>query len=89
MARQLAAAGARIRRVGEGENWIPMHDKFALVETQSERRCVFGSFNWSERSRRASREIGVISADETLFKALEQRWEELGQHASRMEQDVD
>ena len=60
-----------------------MHDKFLLVETPNERRSVFGSFNWSESSRRLNREIGVISADEPLFKALEERWEQLGQHVSR------
>lgn len=89
MALQLAEAGATIRRIGEGESWTPMHDKFALVETPTERRCVFGSFNWSEPSRRFNREIGVICADEPLFKALEERWEELGQHASAAESSVD
>jgi phosphatidylserine/phosphatidylglycerophosphate/cardiolipin synthase-like enzyme len=59
-----------------------MHDKFALVETPTERRSVFGSFNWSEPSRRLNREIGVVSGDRPLFEALAERWVELGRHAS-------
>jgi hypothetical protein len=82
MARQLSEAGAAIRRIGEGEDWTPMHDKFALIETPTERRCVFGSFNWSEPSRRFNREIGIISDDEPLFEALSKRWVELGRHTS-------
>jgi hypothetical protein len=80
--RQLSASGARIQRIGDGECWIPMHDKFALVETRTERRSVFGSFNWSEPSRRFNREIGVVSGDPQLFEVLEERWCELGQAAS-------
>jgi phosphatidylserine/phosphatidylglycerophosphate/cardiolipin synthase-like enzyme len=83
MVRRLTQAGATIRRIDKGENWTPMHDKFILVETPTERHSVFGSFNWSEPSRRLNREIGIISADESLFKTLEQRWEVLGQHASQ------
>ena len=83
MVRQLSEAGATIWRIGQGESWTPMHDKFALVETPTERRSVFGSFNWSEPSRRFNREIGVVSADEPLFEALERRWSELGRHAER------
>jgi phosphatidylserine/phosphatidylglycerophosphate/cardiolipin synthase-like enzyme len=89
MALRLSNVGAAIQRIGEGKSWTPMHDKFALVETPCERRCVFGSFNWSEPSRRLNREIGVTSTDPMLFKALEERWEELGQHASRAEPSVD
>jgi phosphatidylserine/phosphatidylglycerophosphate/cardiolipin synthase-like enzyme len=82
MARQLSEAGAAIRRIGEGESWTPMHDKFVLVETPTERRSVFGSFNWSEPSRRFNREIGVVAGDGPLFEALTERWVELGRYAS-------
>lgn len=82
MVRQLSASGATIRRIGQGECWIPMHDKFALVETPTERRSVFGSFNWSEPSRRFNREIGVVSSDDELFETFEKRWQELGHAAS-------
>ena len=54
----------------------------ALSKTKTARRSVFGSFNWSEPSRRFNREIGIISGDEPLFEALAERWVELGQHAS-------
>jgi len=82
MERQLAGAGAAIQRIGDGEHWTPMHDKFALVETPTTRRSIFGSFNWSEPSRRFNREIGIVSDDEPLFEALLERWVELGRHAS-------
>ncbi|MBW2270276.1 MAG: phosphatidylserine/phosphatidylglycerophosphate/cardiolipin synthase family protein [Deltaproteobacteria bacterium] len=82
MLRQLSEVGGVIRRIGQGESWIPMHDKFALVETPTRRSAVFGSFNWSRPSRSFNREIGVVSGDAPLFAALAERWEELGQHAS-------
>jgi hypothetical protein len=89
MARQLSAAGAAIRRIGGGESWTPMHDKFALVETPTERHSLFGSFNWSEPSRRFNREIGVVSGDGSLFEALAERWLELGRHARAAESGSD
>jgi phosphatidylserine/phosphatidylglycerophosphate/cardiolipin synthase-like enzyme len=89
MARQLSEAGATIRRIGHGERWIPMHDKFVLVETANERRSIIGSFNWSEPSRRFNREIGVVSGSPQLFEALAQRWQELGQAASGPESGSD
>lgn len=79
---QVSGAGATIRRVGRSENWIPMHDKFALIETPTERRSIFGSFNWSEPSRRFNREVGVVSGDGPLFEAFAERWVELGQYAA-------
>jgi hypothetical protein len=81
-ARRLTEAGVALRRIGQGESWIPMHDKFVLVETPAERRSAFGSFNWSEPSRRLNREIGVVSTDAALFDTLLERWEELGRHAT-------
>lgn len=82
MSLQLSEAGALIQRMGQGQSWIPMHDKFALVETASERVSIFGSFNWSEPSRCFNREVGVVSADRPLFETLEERWAELARHAS-------
>jgi phosphatidylserine/phosphatidylglycerophosphate/cardiolipin synthase-like enzyme len=81
MERRLLDAGASIRRVGAAKGWTPMHDKFALVETGAERHTLFGSFNWSEPSRRFNREIGVVSTQAHLFESVSERWEELSLHA--------
>jgi phosphatidylserine/phosphatidylglycerophosphate/cardiolipin synthase-like enzyme len=70
---QLAAAGISFRRV-TSDPWLPMHNKFALVETGGERWVIFGSFNWSEPSRRFNREIGILASDAQLFGALAERW---------------
>jgi phosphatidylserine/phosphatidylglycerophosphate/cardiolipin synthase-like enzyme len=61
---------------------VPMHDKFALVETPEERLAIFGSFNWSEPSRRFNRELGVIARDAGLFGAFARRFEALREHAA-------
>jgi phosphatidylserine/phosphatidylglycerophosphate/cardiolipin synthase-like enzyme len=79
-AARLAAAGVRVRRVLHPEG-PPMHDKFMLIEGPEQRWLVFGSFNWSEPSRRLNREIGVIARESPLFEAFEQRWRRLEQDA--------
>jgi phosphatidylserine/phosphatidylglycerophosphate/cardiolipin synthase-like enzyme len=73
---QLRAAGVSVRRVTCPEGF-PMHAKFALIDGPGDRRVIFGSFNWTELSRRFNREIGVIAADRQLFDRLEERWEVL------------
>jgi len=78
--RRLAAAGIPVRRVLDPEG-LPMHDKFLLIEGDEERVAVFGSFNWSEPSRRFNREIGVIARDAALFEALDARWRRLSERA--------
>jgi len=70
---QLRDAGAAIRRFAHPEG-LPMHAKFALIDGHGARLAVFGSFNWTEPSRRFNREIGAISDDPGLFDALEARW---------------
>jgi phosphatidylserine/phosphatidylglycerophosphate/cardiolipin synthase-like enzyme len=72
--KQLRAAGVDLRRVVHPEG-LPMHAKFALIDGRGERRVVFGSFNWTEPSRRFNREIGVIASDPRLFDSFEERWE--------------
>jgi phosphatidylserine/phosphatidylglycerophosphate/cardiolipin synthase-like enzyme len=74
---QLRAAGVSIRRVVHPDG-LPMHAKFALVECRDEHRVIFGSFNWTEPSRRFNREIGVIASNPRLFRRFEERWEILG-----------
>ena len=72
--RRLAAAGIPVQRVLHPDG-LPMHDKFILIETPGERCVVFGSFNWSEPSRRCNREIGAIARDPALCDAFAARWQ--------------
>jgi phosphatidylserine/phosphatidylglycerophosphate/cardiolipin synthase-like enzyme len=58
-----------------------MHDKFLLIEAPDQRQVVFGSFNWSEPSRRFNREIGAIARDPALYAAFAARWQVLRAHA--------
>ena len=74
--RRLSGAGISVRRLVADE-WIPMHDKFALVESAKAKSAIFGSFNWSEPSYRFNREIGVVAEDPLLFRAFEARWDQL------------
>ena len=74
--RRLAAAGIPVRRHRHPEG-LPMHDKFLLVEAPDPRWVAFGSFNWSERSRRLNREIGAIARDPALYAAFAARWDAL------------
>ena len=78
--RRLAAAGISVRRVLHPEG-LPMHDKFLLIEAPEQRQVVFGSFNWSEPSRRFNREIGAIARDPALYAAFAARWQVLRAHA--------
>ena len=71
-----ALGGVSIRRVVHPDG-LPMHAKFALVDGRGERRVVFGSFNWTEPSRRFNREIGVIVSDAQLFGSFDERWKVL------------
>jgi phosphatidylserine/phosphatidylglycerophosphate/cardiolipin synthase-like enzyme len=73
---RLVHAGISVRRLVAHE-WIPMHDKFVLVETSNQKSTVFGSFNWSEPSYRFNREIAVATEDPLLFKAFADRWDQL------------
>jgi hypothetical protein len=77
---RLIRAGISVHRVIDDE-WIPMHNKFALVEAPSMQATIFGSFNWSESSYRFNREIGVSTEDPLLFKAFADRWEQLSTDA--------
>jgi len=77
---RLAHAGVSVRRLSSDE-WIPMHDKFALVEDSQRKEVVFGSFNWSEPSYRFNREIGISARDPRLFEVLAERWDRLADAA--------
>ncbi len=73
---ELEAAGVSFRRVAS-DPWLPMHNKFALAEAGPERWVIFGSFNWTEPSRRLNREIGILASDARLFDSLAERWQVL------------
>jgi phosphatidylserine/phosphatidylglycerophosphate/cardiolipin synthase-like enzyme len=75
---RLGDAGISLSRVVYDE-WVPMHNKFALVESEGCRSVVFGSFNWSRPSQRYNHEIGVIARDPELFSAFADRWEVLAE----------
>jgi phosphatidylserine/phosphatidylglycerophosphate/cardiolipin synthase-like enzyme len=77
---RLTHAGILVRRLVADE-WIPMHDKFALVESSNQKSTIFGSFNWSEPSYRFNREIGVATEDPLLFQAFAKRWGQLAAEA--------
>ena len=74
--RRLTEAGIPFRRVTHPES-LPMHHKFVLVEQNSRRWVVFGSFNWSTLSFWINQEICAISSQPQLFKAFAERWEVL------------
>jgi phosphatidylserine/phosphatidylglycerophosphate/cardiolipin synthase-like enzyme len=76
--RRLDAAGIRVRRIGDAARH-PMHLKFVLVESRSERCAVFGSFNWTAPSFWLNHEIGAMSRNPGLFEAFADRWEALVQ----------
>jgi phosphatidylserine/phosphatidylglycerophosphate/cardiolipin synthase-like enzyme len=75
---RLGEAGISLARVVYDE-WIPMHNKFALVESEAERSVIFGSFNWSRPSQRYNHEVGVIARDKELFSAFADRWDVLAE----------
>jgi len=80
--RKLAQAGIAVARVVYHE-WIPMHNKFVLVEAGMKRSVIFGSFNWSRPSQRYNHEIGVIAGDSELFSAFANRWNVLAEQARK------
>ena len=79
---KLREAGVDFARVVYDE-WIPMHNKFALVETETDRRVIFGSFNWTRPSQRYNHEIGVIAEDAELFLAFAERWDVLADQVQK------
>ena len=51
-----------------------MHNKFILYKTDNEQRIMFGSFNWSARSRYLNHEIIASTTNNTIFSAFQERW---------------
>ncbi len=85
MEARLMDAGITIRRLVHPAG-LPMHDKFVLIEDDGQRRVVFGSFNWTERSFRLNHEIGAICADRDVFETFAARWQALEAQAPRSTQ---
>jgi len=70
----LTSAGIPFRRISHPEG-LPMHHKFVLVEENSYRWVVFGSYNWTTRSYWLNNEICAISTNRQLYNAFAERWE--------------
>lgn len=73
---RLRNAGVDVRRAVDTEG-LPMHAKFALIDSPDERLVIFGSFNWTSPSQRTNFEIGATSSDPKLIDAFEGRWLDL------------
>jgi phosphatidylserine/phosphatidylglycerophosphate/cardiolipin synthase-like enzyme len=54
-----------------------MHNKFILYQSDQEHCVMFGSFNWSARSRLLNHEVVVCSHDKEIVAAFEQRWNQI------------
>lgn len=72
--KQLRTVGVSFERLVHSEGF-PMHAKFALIDGGGDRYVVFGSFNWTQRSRHLNREIVAIGTDPELFDAFSNRWD--------------
>ena len=70
----LLRAGVKLRRFDHPEG-LPMHNKFVLVEDGNECWTLFGSCNWTSRSRWLNHEIGVITSNRGLFETFSRRWD--------------
>ena len=70
----LLHAGVRLRRF-DHPGGLPMHNKFVLVEDGNGCRTLFGSCNWTSRSRWLNHEIGVITGNRALFETFSRRWD--------------
>jgi phosphatidylserine/phosphatidylglycerophosphate/cardiolipin synthase-like enzyme len=59
------------------EKYCLMHNKFILYQSDQEHCVMFGSFNWSTRSRLLNHEVIVCSHDKEVVAAFEQRWKQM------------
>ncbi len=80
LARHLASVGIDIRPVFP-VGGVPMHHKFLLVDGTVGQLSVFGSYNWTDRSRWLSHEIAVASRSPSLFTAFAEVWDGLEREA--------
>lgn len=54
-----------------------MHNKFIIYESRKASFVMFGSFNWSVRSRWLNHEIIACSSDEKIVNAFKSRWKQI------------
>ncbi len=54
-----------------------MHSKFILYQSDQEHCVMFGSFNWSTRSRLLNHEVVACSHDKEIVVEFEQRWNQI------------
>ncbi len=54
-----------------------MHNKFILSQSKDVQEVLFGSFNWSTRSRYLNHEIVVSTTDAHVVKAFSDRWNQI------------
>ena len=75
---ELRTAGVSFERLVHSEGF-PMHAKFALIDGSGDHYVVFGSFNWTQRSRHLNREIAAIATDPELFGVFAEYWDSIRQ----------
>jgi len=54
-----------------------MHNKFILYQSDQEHCVMFGSFNWSARSRILNHEVIACCYDKEVISAFELRWNQM------------
>lgn len=77
---RLLAAGVNVRRYVHPDK-LPLHAKFLLIESATQSRALFGSFNFNPRSRFLNHEVLVQSSNEGLVDALAARFDEIAREA--------
>ncbi len=75
---ELRSAGVSFERLVHSEGF-PMHAKFALIDGCDDHTVVFGSFNWTQRSRHLNREVVAIATDPELFDVFAKYWDAIRQ----------
>ena len=58
-------------------NHCLMHNKFILYKSGQEHCVMFGSFNWSARSRLLNHEIIACTHNKDIVAAFENRWDQM------------
>ena len=54
-----------------------MHNKFIIYQSENQHCVMFGSFNWSTRSRLLNHEVIACTHDKTVVAAFELRWRQM------------
>jgi phosphatidylserine/phosphatidylglycerophosphate/cardiolipin synthase-like enzyme len=76
MQRLVSASGIEFRRYRH-EEAVPMHNKFMLLEGGDKRLVLFGSFNLTRSSRWLNHEVLMLSGNDQLYAAFENRLTEM------------